>query len=210
MKTITNELSIEEIFSDVTLIGQTPSLIMKAQLPDKIFDEVKSWIEPCRAVKDDEYRQLLNHHNVGTGHNSYQTGIPVNLLNNSFFLGYVCHFGELYIRSTTQDQRNSSVMPRRCFMRSYPGHFDGYDIWMNFTYKGDDNPVHDHAGALSAIIYIQDDEDSLPTEFPSINYSHKGKTGEIILFPSNLPHFVVPKETDSERITSSFNLEVLA
>ena len=95
-------------------------------------------------------------------------------------------------------------------MRSYPGHFDGYDIWMNFTYKGDDNPAHDHAGALSAIIYIQDDEDSLPTEFPSINYSHKGKTGEIILFPSHLPHFVVPKETDSERITSSFNLEVIA
>ena len=43
---------------------------MQTQLPDKIFDEVKNWIEPCRAVKDDEYRELLNHHNVGTNHNS--------------------------------------------------------------------------------------------------------------------------------------------
>ena len=208
MKTITNTIPIEEIFSDVTLIGQTPDLIMQAQLPDKIFDEVKSWIKPCRAVKDDEYRELLNHHNVGTDHNSYQTAIPKNLIDNSFFLGYVLHFAELYVKSTKHDPRNAEVMPRRCHMRNYPGHFDGYDIWMNFTYKGDDNPMHNHAGSLSSIIYIQDDEDSLPTEFPDVNYSHKSSPGQILLFPSHLQHYVVTKQTEGERITSSFNLDV--
>ncbi len=209
MKTITNIIPIEEIFSDVTLIGQTPDLIMQAQLPDRIFDEVKNWIEPCRAIKDDEYRELLNHHNVGTDHNSYQTAIPKNLIDNSFFLGYVLHFAELYVRSTTHDERNAEVMPRRCHMRNYPGHFDGYDIWMNFTYKGDDNPLHNHAGTLSSIIYIQDDEDSLPTEFPDVNYSHKSSPGQILLFPSHLQHYVVTKQTESERITSSFNIDVM-
>ena len=56
--------TIEEIFDDVTLI-ETPNLIMKVKLPDKIFDEVKSWIEPCRKIKDDPYAALLNHINVG-------------------------------------------------------------------------------------------------------------------------------------------------
>ena len=56
--------TIEEIFDDVTLIGETPNLIMKVKLPDKIFDD-KSWIEPCRKIKDDPYAALLNHINVG-------------------------------------------------------------------------------------------------------------------------------------------------
>ena len=33
--------TIEEIFDDVTLIGETPNLIMKVKLPDKIFNLMK-------------------------------------------------------------------------------------------------------------------------------------------------------------------------
>ena len=52
--------TLEQIFDNVELIGQTPNMIMKVQLPiDFIFDEVKSWIEPCRSIKDDEYAELL-------------------------------------------------------------------------------------------------------------------------------------------------------
>ena len=97
--------TLEEIFNDVTLIGETPNLIMKVQLPDKIFDEVKSWIEPCRAIKDDDYGILLNHRNVGTGHNSYQTGIPKKYIDNSFFLGYVINLAELYLKTTNHPNR---------------------------------------------------------------------------------------------------------
>ena len=28
---------------------------------------------------------------------------------------------------------------------------------MNFTYQGDDNPLHNHAGDLSSIIYVKDE-----------------------------------------------------
>ena len=31
-------------------------------------------------------------------------------------------------------------------LRKWDGHFDGYDIWTNFAYQGDDNPSHNHAG----------------------------------------------------------------
>ena len=196
--------SIEEIFDDVTLIGQTPNLILRVKMPDRIFNEVKGWIEPCRAVKDDEYAELLNHYNVGTGHNSYQTAIPRKLIDNSFFFGYILNFGQLYLRAANlpggQDRR-------AVHLRNYPGHYDGYDIWMNFTYEGDDNPLHNHAGSLSGIVYIKD-EDCQPTNFPKINYVHDPEEGEILLFPSHLMHSVDVKKTESERITASFNLDV--
>ena len=202
MKRVTNAIPIDEIFSDVTLIGQTPNLILKTQIPDKIFDEVKGWIEPCRDIKDDDYRELLNHRNVGTGHNSYQTAIPRRLIDNSFFLGYIIHFGQLYLKAI-----NAGDGERRVHLRNYPGHFDGYDIWINFTYKGDDNPIHNHAGALSSIIYIKDEECE-PTHFPNIGYTHTPKEGDILLFPSHLEHYVGVKQTESERISASFNLDV--
>ena len=196
--------TIEEIFNDVTLIGQTPNLIIRTKIPDRIFDEVKGWIEPCRAIKDDEYAELLNHYNVGTGHNSYQTAVPRRLMDNSFFFGYLLRLGELYLKTTNQLPAENN---RLIGLRNHSGHYDGYDIWLNFTYKGDDNPLHNHAGALSGIIYIKD-EDKQPTHFPTINYKHQPEEGEILIFPAHLQHYVDVKETESERITSSFNLDI--
>ena len=203
--------TIEEIFDDVTLIGETPNLIMKVKLPDKIFDEVKSWIEPCRAIKDDEYAELLNHRNVGTDHNSYQISIPKKYIDNSFFLGYVIHLAELYLKTTNQPEKinledgSKGGYSRTTHMRDATGHYDGYDIWMNFTYKGDDNPLHNHSGHFSSIIYVQD-PDVESTHLPTIGYKHFPKEGEMLFFPALLHHFVEEKKTDSERITVSYNL----
>jgi hypothetical protein len=196
--------TLEEIFNDIALIGQTPNLIISTQLPDKIYQDVLSWIEPCSSVKDDEYAELLNHYNVGTGHNSYQTAIPRKFIDNSFFLGYILNLGKLYLDVSNEKVYNVN---RPVHLRSYPGHYDGYDIWMNFTYKGDDNPLHNHAGSLSGIIYVKN-PDHEPTNFPALNYVHDPKEGEILLFPSQLLHSVDEKKTDSERITVSFNLDV--
>lgn len=197
--------TLEEIFNDITLIGQTPNLIISTQLPDKIYQEVLSWIEPCRAIKDDEYGELLNHVNVGTNHNSYQTAIPRKFIDNTFFFGYILNFGKVFLKAANLPGKDDH---RSIHLRSYPGHYDGYDIWMNFTYKGDDNPLHNHAGSLSGIIYVKD-SDGQPTNFPALNYVHDGKEGEILLFPSHLQHSVDIKETDSERITVSFNLDAI-
>lgn len=198
--------TLEEIFSDVSLIGQTPNMIMSVQLPDRIFGEVESWIEPCRSIKDDEYAELLNHRNVGTGHNSYQTGIAKKYIDNSYFLGYTIQLAELYLKTIKHPLRQPmGDYNRSVAMRDSPGHYDGYDIWMNFTYKGDDNPIHNHAGDFSSIIYVKDD-DCQPTIFPSINYVHSPKVGEMLLFPAPLMHEVNVKQTESERITVSYNL----
>ena len=202
--------SIEEIIGEVTLIGQTPDLIIRAKIPDRIFDEMKGWVEPCRAIKDDEYAALLYHNNAGTNHNSYQIGIPRRLMDNSLSFGYIIRFGELFltIANLAPKDKLQSGYRRMIHMRNHQGHFDGYDAWLNFTYKGDDNPVHSHAGHLSGIIYIKD-EDKQPTHFPDINYTHHPEEGEILLFSSHVRHYVDVKQTESERITSSFNLDAV-
>lgn len=194
--------TIEEIIGEVTLIGQTPNLIIRAKIPDRLFNEVKRWIVPCRAIKDDEYAELLYHYNIGKGHNSYQTSVPRILIDNSFFFGYLIRLGELYLKTTNQLSAENKRMVNLC---NNPGHYDGYDIWVNFAYRGDDNPLHRHSGLLSGIIYIKD-EHKQPTHFPTIDYTHHPEEGEILIFPSHLMHCVDVKETGSERITASFNL----
>jgi len=198
--------TLEEIFNDVTLIGQTPNLILSVDIPDKIYLDVLSWVNPCRTIKDDKFAQLLNHVNGETNINTYQTSIPKKFIDNSFFLGYLIKFGELYLKIANVSVDTKKVKP--IYLRNYPGHYDGYDIWMNFTYKGDDNPEHNHSGSLSGIIYVKD-PDCQPTNFPTINYTHNGKEGEILIFPSQLLHSVDIKQTDCERITASFNLDIM-
>jgi uncharacterized protein (TIGR02466 family) len=40
-------------------------------------------------------------------------------------------------------------------------------------------------------------------------FSHQPKVGELLLFPSWLPHFVLPNTSNEERISVSFNIELV-
>jgi len=51
------------------------------------------------------------------------------------------------------------------------------------------------------VIYLNNEDDTVFTE-----YRHKGKKGEMILFPSETLHSVERQEKDYERITFAFNV----
>tara|TARA_Y100000739_G_C20415096_1_gene376285 strand:+ start:65 stop:724 length:660 start_codon:yes stop_codon:yes gene_type:complete len=95
--------------------------------------------------------------------------------------------------------------------------------WVNYQKSGEFNPIHEHGGNISAIIYLD-----IPEE---INRENDGdqyqvmragclefvydnsktmvitpKTGMIFLFPAELKHCVYPFKSDVERISMSFNL----
>ena len=95
--------------------------------------------------------------------------------------------------------------------------------WVNYQKSGEFNPIHEHSGDISAIIYLD-----IPEE---INHENDGdqyqvmrsgclefvydnsktmvitpKTGMIFLFPAELKHCVYPFKSDVERISMSFNL----
>ena len=89
-------------------------------------------------------------------------------------------------------------------LRKWDGHFDGYDIWTNFAYKGDDNPTHHHGGLLSGVIYYKNH--GHPTIFDEYGCAYTGEDGTMVMFPASTLHHVEPQAVNKERITLAFNI----
>lgn len=105
----------------------------------------------------------------------------------------------------------------------------GSGPWINYQKSGEFNPLHNHSGQLSAVIYIdvpkciaEENNSSITTNAPSAgkiswvygsldyttdyHYTHQPSSGEIFLFPSGLQHTVYPFKSDVERVSMSFNV----
>ena len=98
--------------------------------------------------------------------------------------------------------------------------FDNW--WLNINEKGDYNNHHVHPGSdLSGIWYITNNEGLLGFEDPHVMtrdkvinkvfgsnncFSIKCFAGDLVLFPSDLPHFVEEHTLDTPRISVSFNM----
>ena len=100
-------------------------------------------------------------------------------------------------------------------------------MWGNINPKGGMNFTHVHpSGWMSGVYYIQlpqgtDEitfEDPRPARMMDFQrsclvsdeyFSHQPKVGELLLFPSWLPHFVLPNTSNEERISVSFNIELI-
>ena len=105
------------------------------------------------------------------------------------------------------------------------------EMWAIINKKGNFNVEHVHANChLSAAYYVKVPENSgnfqifnpnsisrnrfpkksNPTEFNIISAVLKVEEGDLLIFPSYLPHAVAKNETDEDRIVVSFNLSVLS
>ena len=89
-------------------------------------------------------------------------------------------------------------------LRVKSGHFDTYDIWTNFAYKGDGNPTHNHVGFLSGVIYYKNHDH--PTIFGVHGCAYTGEDGTMAMFPSGTLHHVDSQTVNRERITLAFNI----
>ena len=95
--------------------------------------------------------------------------------------------------------------------------------WINFQKPNEYNPIHEHTGVVSAIIFI-DIPEEIKNERDTSQFDHKTNgcleflydcstsfvvtphNKMIFLFPASLKHTVYPYQSDVERITMSFNL----
>ena len=179
--------------------------VMVIRIPKPIMKEIDIWVKESKRIKSHPLAELKAHQNVGylsevsgTGkkHNSYQCSISPHLIDQSFWLAWVLRLTAKYwgIGASNRDFN----------LRKWEGHFDGYDIWTNFAYKGDDNPSHNHAGFLSGVIYYQNHNH--PTYFNDYNCAYEGKNGTMIMFPSHVYHHVKEQTSSKERITLAFNI----
>ena len=164
--------------------------------------EIDGWINESKKFKNSPLAALKAHENVGylamdgKTHNSYQCSISPSLVDSSFWLAWVLRLTQKYW---------GLGKPNRAFsIRKWEGHFDGYDIWTNFAYKGDDNPRHNHAGLLSGVIYYKNHNH--PTIFDQYGCAYEGLDGTMVMFPSSVLHHVEPQIVNKERITLAFNV----
>ena len=176
--------------------------VMVTTIPSQIMKELDVWIKESRKLKDHPLAALKAHENVGylamdgKIHNSYQCSIPTQLVENSFWLAWTLRMVVKYWGGG-KDHRFYKL-------RSWDGHFDGYDIWTNFAYKGDDNPTHNHAGVISGVIYYKNHGHS--TIFDEYGCAYEGKDGTMVLFPARVLHHVEQQTANKERITIAFNI----
>jgi uncharacterized protein (TIGR02466 family) len=97
--------------------------------------------------------------------------------------------------------------------------------WANINDKGAWNMPHSHAGCwYSGVFYIKADGDEgdlvmidgsekVLSEFPpsqrtNNNWRFTPTSGELVLFPSGAVHMVEPNQTDKERYSISFNINM--
>ena len=171
-------------------------------IPKQIQNEIDIWVKESKSFKNSSLAQLKAHENVGylsvdgKKHNSYQTSISPHLIDQSFWLAWVLRLTAKYW--------GGGKYHRDFKLRKWEGHFDGYDMWTNFAYKGDDNPTHNHAGILSGVIYYKNHKH--PTIFDQYNVAYEGKDGTMVMFPSQVLHHVEPQTANKERITLAFNI----
>ncbi len=183
--------------------------VMVVKIPSPIRKEIDVWVKESRKFKDSPLAELKAHENIGYNglrgrdgitdgkkHNSYQCSISPRLIEESFWLAWVLRLTAKYWGMGKGN--------REFKLRKWDGHFDGYDIWTNFAYKGDDNPTHNHAGFLSGVIYYKNH--THPTVFDQYNVSYEGKDGTMVMFPAQVLHHVEPQHQNKERITLAFNI----
>ena len=171
----------------------TPIFVTK--LPKEIIKEIDKWIIDCKKIKKHKLSYLKEHDNYGTDGNDYQVSIPKKHIDEGFFLSYLLRFCGKAFGGRHRDY----------FMREHHGHFDGYDIWANFSFKGNHNPKHNHAGHISGVIYYKN-KDLTETIFTEHNIGYAGDEGTMIIFPSSTWHKVNPQKSKKERITIAFNV----
>lgn len=97
--------------------------------------------------------------------------------------------------------------------------------WVNIQKAGDFNPIHDHVGDISMVMYLKVPEFSEEDEYRRggyINwtygehnnmwidtYEQKPVEKAIYIFPSKLKHYVWPMQSSEDRISVACNYEII-
>ena len=88
--------------------------------------------------------------------------------------------------------------------------------WININNQGCRNTPHTHPGSDLALVLYLTDSDGLLTLFnphaqrviSTHNTSINAQKGDIVLFPADLVHYVMPNPRDEDRISISMNLQL--
>ena len=110
---------------------------------------------------------------------------------------------------------------------------NAHDLWVNFMKPGDFNPIHTHGGDYSFVIFLD-----VPKKLIEEQYAFEGtsskpgslmfeftqqakprwamtgqafnpRTGDMVIFPALLQHWVLPFKSKCTRVSVSGNIEIM-
>ena len=167
---------------------------------------------------DFQYASPFNYALAGSLEKEYSLNKCVGLL-NKFFEKVIPQYWLL---------NNNIEESKKRYVLSYDKNYNQTDIWVNFQKRYEYNPIHNHAGVLSFVMYIQipynlneerqhssvinsnmDNSTSFKFIYPGLNPNttavcehridiDKNTVGTMIIFPSWLQHMVTPFYTSTE------------
>ena len=184
-------------------------------MPDSLLTKVK---DMCSRAKD--FALEANHALVGQIEEEWK--INTNLIDPEI---------RAYIHSNAMKYATTwnYLDTLRCNKSSYP--IDILDMWVNYQKKTEYNPIHNHSGVFSFVMWIDipfsyDEEGNYSTAAKAntpqrgtfqfhytnvlggiVHHPLEAKAGDFVMFPAGLMHSVYPFFTsDSYRVSVSGNL----
>lgn len=190
---------VADLFKDFQLINGTP--IMKGNVPFKIMEELQTTANICEDIRDGELSFLLRKR-TPVSNNYFEMVVPKKYIQDSLTYAFLRYAAALF-----NIKLNNPNVYEQFDLRKDDGKLDAYDFWINFYKSGNHIEPHDHGGDFSGIIYFTDNFlDATTFNIDDNYYSHFGKKGEILIFPSTLPHWTDPLKSTEQKISFSFNL----
>jgi len=200
--------------SSVELFNPFGCYMLRHQIPQSTFDQINNEVEFVRQnLNDESFVSLYDMSKSLAGQNCYQIRMRDSFLKQSKLEAYILNLGQLYLQNKNLKSNNLSLG----------------NVWINYAYKGNFNPIHNHDSLLSGVIYIKQDGSDVslnansrtgPTSQGMTNfayslnnhplnnftYSNSFENRQILMFPSWLTHWVNPFLNEGERITIAFNI----
>jgi len=196
------------LFKDYIEVPHPDSPILKGKLPPLIFSQLRNIVSKVRLIKDQNYSFLKDNIHQSVDNFAYRPYIPNYLLEPTFIFEYIrslgVYFYSKYSNLPFEEVFNKVEVNK---LNEYNYLMSNYDIWINYSSKDTQSQLHNHKGFFSGIIFVENPEVS--TTFFHPNLSIKGNPGEILIFNASLPHSVSFNLSDLERVTISFNLNII-
>ena len=193
---------------------------VKSKIPDSVLEQLKG--EAKNILDNPNQYPKFNHRLAGVIEKEY-----LSIKSKIILEPYLIDLANEFHKYWNQWSDDSGNLPR----------WNIDNVWMNFQKKYEYNPLHNHTGNLSFVLWVQvpyelEDELSLPNcinsntpanslfQFVYTNLEgeivvdkinvDKSYEGTIVIFPSSMYHMVYPFYTsDDHRISISGNLSKL-
>tara|TARA_R110000796_G_C14350749_1_gene411548 strand:+ start:42 stop:626 length:585 start_codon:yes stop_codon:yes gene_type:complete len=87
--------------------------------------------------------------------------------------------------------------------------YDFSEFWGMQFKRGERSVQHTHLGACtwSGVFCIDSDDDAGRIAFPDMEFSDIMQPNGLYIFPSMMPHYTLPYQSDKPRVALSFNLD---